>query len=127
MSDSIEAKVVLKTSAGQEVEVAPTDLKAYLEKGIQLETLTASVKVSRGIPRDKYEKNDYFHAVSSNLSGAYALAGDALENNDEVRKALAGAIVSRARKAFDLCRVLLREQQEVDGIGIVNLGDATKV
>lgn len=126
MSDTTEALVTLRTAAGESVELAPADLQSYLEKGITLENLTASVKVSRSIPRDKFEKNEYFHSVSSNLSGAYALAGDAREN-DTVRKALAGAIVSRARKAFQLCRMLLREQQESDGLSVVSLGDATNV
>lgn len=127
MSDSVEAIIALTTPSGETVELAPQDLRAYLEKGIRLESLTASVKVTRSIPRDKFEKNDYFHSVSTNVSGAYALAGSMLDENDTVRKALGAAIVSRARKAFDLCRVLLREQQEVDGLTVVSLGEATNL
>ena len=112
---------------GENIEIAPTDLKAYLEKGIKLDTLTASVKVSRSIPRDKFEKNEYFQSVSTNLSGAYALAGSLVDSNPEIRSALAKAIVSRARKSFDLCRVLLREQQEADGLTVVSLGEATSL
>ena len=127
MSDIAIAKVVLTKPNGEEVEVAPSDLKTYLEKGIRLDTLTASIKVSRSIPRDKFEKNEYFQAVSTNLSGAYALAGTLVDSNPEVRTALAKAIVARARKAFDLSRVLLREQQEADGLTVVSLGEATSI
>ena len=127
MSDIAIAKVLLTKPNGEEVEVAPSDLKTYLEKGIRLDTLTASIKVSRSIPRDKFEKNEYFQAVSTNLSGAYALAGTLVDSNPEVRTALSKAIVARARKAFDLSRVLLREQQEADGLTVVSLGEATSI
>ena len=61
------------------------------------------------------------------MSGAYALAGTLVDSNPEVRTALAKAIVARARKAFDLSRVLLREQQEADGLTVVSLGEATSI
>lgn len=126
MSDTIEAEIELKTSSGETVRLAPGDLQEYLEKGIVLDSLATSIKVSRSIPRDKFEKNEYFHSVSTNLSGAYALAGNMIDN-DHVRKALGSAIVSRARKAFNLSRVLIREQQENDGLTVVSLGDVTKM
>jgi hypothetical protein len=125
MSDKVDAKITIKVD-NKDIELNPDDLRLFLEKGVKIDTLTASIKVSRSIPRDKFERNEYFHSVSTNISGAYDLLGDSIEN-PEAKKVLTTMIIGRARKGFDLCRVLIREQQENDGLTVVSLGEATQV
>ncbi len=124
-STKVEAEIVLEYD-GKTVSVEPANLSNVLESLMKIDSITCSLKIARSIPRDKFEKNEYFESATLNVQDAYVMVGSQREN-PAVRKALSQAILNRARKAFDLCRFMLSEQQKTDGINLVSFTEVTKV
>jgi len=128
MSDSVNTSITIKKKDGAVTAVDPVDLKKILETSIRFESISVSISVKRPIPRDKFDRNEYFETATINVSGMYDMIDFKDQMNDPlVKKAIAEAILSKTRKAFDLCRIGLKEQQEADGITVVSLASKTNL
>lgn len=128
MSDSVNARITIKQKDGSITAVDPVDLKKILETNIKFESVSVSISVKRPIPRDKFDRNEYFETATINMSGLYDMIDIKDQMNDPiVKKTIAEAILSKTRKAFDLCRIGLKEQQEADGITVVSLASKTNL
>lgn len=128
MSDSVNASISLKKKDGSITNADPADLKKILENSIRFESISVSISVKRPIPRDKFDRNEYFETATINLLGMYDMVDVKDQMNDPlVKKTIAEAILSKTRKAFDLCRIGLKEQQEADGITVVSLASKTNL
>lgn len=124
---TIESSITLYRDTENELTIDPSDLVGLLEKEIKLDNATLSLKVSRSIPRDKFEKNEYFTSLNLQFSGIYELLKHLNGSQEVIKKAFSNAIINRCSRGFDLLRALLSSQQQADGIGIVSFAERTKI
>lgn len=126
-SAAVEAVVTITDSEDNEVRMSPADFHSYLDQASQINTVTTSIKVVRSIPRDKFEKNEYFFSNTTNVEGVYTTAANASGDQGMIRKILGGVILERVQKSFNLGRIALKQQQQSDGLTVVSLSDTTQV
>lgn len=118
LNSSVKASAELK-SQGRVISTDPKELESVLDQLVKVDTVTISLSLNRKLSNGN--SNNYFHSIGLSVSDAYEANLEGVP--EEVRRKTLGIVIKkRIANMFSFIRTVIKEQQEIDGIPVYNLG-----